>query len=610
MLARRPRTLLLSLVAGLLVGAPGCGEPSRSGAPAPPAEATSDFIGVAACKACHPGEHATWHQTSHSRALRAVDPHEYPLPHEATHAASGLTYRVFARDKRLIVESSLRRADGATVAVLGEHAMRYAIGSGNRSASFAAEIDGFLVEAPQTWYRAPNAWGMSPGYDVADHADFTRPLDMRCLTCHVGRTERVGDSGERIRVLEDAIGCERCHGPGRAHAAARAQVPEIEGPDPTIVHPARLGRARQMEVCAQCHLDHTLTVERHDAPAEAWRPGRPLDDYQITYRLVGDSDQMTVVGHVDQILRSRCYVESGTLTCLTCHDPHAPPEPDTRQAYFRDRCLTCHDAASACRMPQADRTSAPHGDDCVACHMPRGDTEIPHFAFTDHRIAIHRGSPPAPAAGPDAMALVPAQPIRGLAPAMQDRHLAFAYLLLAVRRPEDVARASITPAEYRACLAQARSHLERAYSGGIRDAAALGALAFLVQSADPARALALARAAAASDEPLPPHTRCSNLQVLTSGLVQAGLPEEALTHLDTLIALRRDAGDWGLRAMAHKALAQRKEAMDAVDAAVRIAGHDPSAHEFAAEIYSWAGDPVRAEHHRALAALLRRARGR
>ena len=28
-------------------------------------------------------------------------------------------------------------------------------------------------------------------------------------------------------------------------------------------------------------------------------------------------------------------------------------------------------------------------DDCAACHMPASKVEIPHLAFTHHRIAIH-----------------------------------------------------------------------------------------------------------------------------------------------------------------------------------------------------------------------------
>ena len=97
---------------------------------------------------------------------------------------------------------------------------------------------------------------------------------------------------------------------------------------------------------------------------------------------------MTVTGHVEQLHQSACYQKSGTLTCATCHNPHGFPEPAQRVAHFRAACLSCH-AESACKVePEKRRREAP-GDDCAKCHMPANDTEIPHVAFSHHRIGVH-----------------------------------------------------------------------------------------------------------------------------------------------------------------------------------------------------------------------------
>jgi predicted CXXCH cytochrome family protein len=75
------------------------------------------------------------------------------------------------------------------------------------------------------------------------------------------------------------------------------------------------------------------------------------------------------------------------MTCITCHDPHNPVAPAERADRYRSVCLTCH-ADRGCRLTVADRQKQA-GDDCTRCHMPRGDTEVPHLAFTHHRIGIH-----------------------------------------------------------------------------------------------------------------------------------------------------------------------------------------------------------------------------
>lgn len=605
---RRRGRRLAGLLLPLLLAAPGCGRPDPAAGPTDP-QATATYVGAAVCATCHADAHATYLATSHSRALRPVDLEEQPLPHEFTHDASGLSYRVYQQGGRMRVRESLLLENRKDRVVLADHAAAWTVGSGQSSLSYAAVIDGFLVEAPTTWYTRPQRWGMSPGYDVPAHEGFARPLDDRCLFCHVGRAEPIGGSGQRLRIHEEAIGCERCHGPGSAHVAARTRQPAIEGKDPTIVHPADLSRDLQMDVCAQCHLDHTLTVDVLGKRMEDWRPGLPLSDFRITYRLAARSDRMTVVGHVDQLKRSRCYTASEDMTCLSCHDPHDTPAPADRVAFYRAKCMACHAEGTPCGLDATARTASDHGDDCAACHMPRGKTDIPHFAFSDHRIAIHRpgDTPPPPATD---LTLVPADETPALTPTARDRHLAFAYLLLSVRKPEALEEHTLAPEDYRTCLARARTLLERAHAGGARDPAVLGALAFLVRQDDPGRAVRMATAAATSDEPVPPDMRCSILQALTTALVASGQHTEALPWLDELVRLRRVAADWGLRAQALQALDDRHGAVASAEEAVRIAGHDPYVQEFAASIHAWAGDMARAMHHRRIAAQLRRVRAR
>src|SRR5262249_46309273 len=92
------------------------------------------------------------------------------------------------------------------------------------------------------------------------------------------------------------------------------------------------------------------------------------------------------VGAVDQMYASRCFREShgeNKLGCISCHDPHALPEPDKRVAYYRDRCNRCH-AERGCTLPEAERQAKDNS--CSACHMPHKDSSTIHTSITDHRI--------------------------------------------------------------------------------------------------------------------------------------------------------------------------------------------------------------------------------
>ena len=71
---------------------------------------------------------------------------------------------------------------------------------------------------------------------------------LGCRDCHEDQWEAIeaGVHGDCV-VVEAAVGCETCHGPGQAHA-------EDYDNDPTLItHPPTLAAAAQTAVCVQCH---------------------------------------------------------------------------------------------------------------------------------------------------------------------------------------------------------------------------------------------------------------------------------------------------------------------------------------------------------------------
>ncbi|HVS35327.1 MAG TPA: cytochrome c3 family protein, partial [Gemmataceae bacterium] len=350
----------------------------------------AEYVGAAVCAACHKDRHASYLLTAHSRSLSDLDPTTEPPDAAFVHQASGRSYRVYRQDGQLRHEEVLRSDDGNEVARV-DLSVRYLIGSGHYCRSYLVEVDGFLHESPLTWYTAKQRWGLSPGYDFAQHWSFGRPIRVGCAACHAGRVEAADGSADRLILREKAIGCESCHGPGSIHTAfhrAGRTAPGAE--DLTIVNPGKLPRALLEDVCAACHLNGPAAITVRGRRTGDYRPGMPLTDYRVDYRFDQGNEQMTVVGHMEQLRQSKCYQKSPDLSCLTCHDPHQSEKPKDWVAFYRRKCLDCHDS-HPCRLDEAERRRKQPADDCSACHMPRSGTDIPHIAFTHHRIGLHSG---------------------------------------------------------------------------------------------------------------------------------------------------------------------------------------------------------------------------
>ncbi|MCC6344007.1 MAG: tetratricopeptide repeat protein [Bryobacterales bacterium] len=323
---------------------------------------TTLLFGEAPCRLCHEEIARNFALTGMGRSISVSGT---DTRGEYYHRGSNRHYRV--------ANGRLRRhqIDGLGHEVnVEEKSIDLFIGSGNHARTPVHRSAGGMLELPLTWYASDKGgyWAMSPGYDRPDHLDFRREVTAECVFCHSASPEPA------------PIDCGRCHGPAAAH---------LEKPGRgTILNPAGLDTARQIEICLQCHLETassgiTDSIRRVGRGVFSFRPGEPLGGYKLYFDRAAPSPDMDINHAGYGFLQSPCYRKSaGKLTCTTCHNPHR------RGVDHRSSCQGCHHTAHA-------RAAS----DCVSCHMPRRRArDAVHVVMTDHRVTRRRpeGDPLAP----------------------------------------------------------------------------------------------------------------------------------------------------------------------------------------------------------------------
>jgi hypothetical protein len=319
------------------------------------------YAGSQACAPCHPGLAATHARTVHARTLRAVGKREtdrfFRTRQTVSDAEAGAVYSVAVRAGRPLFR--VARLDGGSE----EGEPRYVFGSGKRGYTFLIERAGQFVESRLSYYPAIRRWSWTPGQQTLPPGETAlgRPQDdasaAACFGCHSTTVAREGARPKPERSRFD-VGCERCHGPGRDHVAtARAGQP-----------PARLESfaaapaARVVELCGECH-----------------RAPRPLTPPEMA--ALPNLARFAATGFA----ASRCYTESaGQLSCIACHDPHAPVATGARA--YEKVCLSCHGAP----VPRAAACPVNPRAGCIGCHMPKQPAGFPTATtFRNHWIRKH-----------------------------------------------------------------------------------------------------------------------------------------------------------------------------------------------------------------------------
>ncbi len=377
---------------------------SQDGTPASPEQRRPDltldlplvnsnpgYLGAKVCGECHQERLLEFQKTRHFAAASKPDERLMPRGFEQQTSIDshlpGVEFLTTRRGDQFI--QSVRRAGSQQESGRAVIGMAYGI-NGIADEVYFAWKGNKLRELPLGWLHSHDAWGAQQFSDPTSSDDFSRVATTRCLECHNTWFEhRKGTPNEYDpKSFLMGVTCERCHGPGQDHVEFHRQNPQ-EKHGKRITHPGHFTRDQSMDNCGQCHSGGVF----RKTDLFSFRPGDSLDDHFRQNENPNYEDDH-VANQVKYLKQSRCYVESSSLTCVTCHSPH---HQTTIADQGDNTCRSCHQPESC---TERDQLPDEIQGRCASCHMPkysrlavRFHTKDDRYVFpvrpTQHRIAVY-----------------------------------------------------------------------------------------------------------------------------------------------------------------------------------------------------------------------------
>lgn len=369
-------------------------------------DANVKYVGIEKCKTCHEDHYNTFIQTgmgkSFGLATKEKTSGSFANNSPVYDKNNDLYYYPFWLGEKMYLKE-FRLKNGDTIHSRTEE-IKYIVGSGHHTNSHFWEDNGFLFQAPITFYTQKGKWDLPPGFETKN-TRFSRKIDIECMSCHTAMPEVAEGSVNEFKKLPLGIDCERCHGPGELHVSEKMKGNIIDikkEADRTIVNPKRLPWSLQIDVCQRCHLQGN-NVLKSGKKFTDYRPGMKLSDvFEVFMPKYDQEDHFVMAGHAERFQKSSCFIKSNeknnieaynsniNFTCITCHDPHISVRK-TSNNKFNEVCNNCHNSNSkqskllSCKLTIQSRLES--GNNCVKCHMPANNTDdIPHVTVHDHYI--------------------------------------------------------------------------------------------------------------------------------------------------------------------------------------------------------------------------------
>lgn len=345
---------------------------------------SASYVGMETCASCHPDKKSGFMETGMGLSIDSA--HNFKSAGDFSgnwvvkDTIRNFCYRPIIENGAMLIHEF--RIDGRDTVYSRKEKLDWIIGSGQHTNSHLIWRNGYLFQAPLTYYTQKKKWDLPPGFEHGKNSRFSRKIGIECMTCHNGYPKFDPASENKFLQIPSGIDCERCHGPGSLHVSEKKMgvlVDISKETDYSIVNPAKLAPELAMDLCSRCHLQGNAVL----LPGKKFtdfKPGMKLSDVMVVFRPAEKG--MIMASHVERLKKSKCFIESdGNLTCITCHSPHTSVKHIPATA-FNQKCQKCHPTeTSVCKEQKSGKL------DCTGCHMPKsGSTDIPHVISTDHFI--------------------------------------------------------------------------------------------------------------------------------------------------------------------------------------------------------------------------------
>ncbi len=332
----------------------------------------AEFVGASKCQPCHAEQFRLQSGTHHAESFGLAD-FASMSDHWPTGSIADPEFPETNHRFRPAVEGQRPQVE-----VVGKQGidvkLHFRLGSGTRGQTFIAHTDQpklNTIEYRMSIYPT-HGWDLTTGQDKAssnqtpsDSTTLGRPLhwteQFSCLRCHNSDPETALNASPTTPHDKLSIRCETCHGPGGNHVkAVELKLHEL---DLALTQPKKFTARESVRLCASCHQPDQFDDSRD-----------PLKPNTARFQTIG-------------LQASKCFKQSETLSCITCHSPHSQLIRNDDK-FYNSKCTECHQDLSKLQCPTDKLTDGGRSGSCVQCHMPEVSGVMRHTSFADHYIRV------------------------------------------------------------------------------------------------------------------------------------------------------------------------------------------------------------------------------